>query len=167
MRNFKSIGNKEVLNLDKIAFLCSRKVPADIIFKSYDRAIEQRDKSICIISDFHSKIEKDVFHYLIKSEQPVIIVLKRYFKKRYTPFDREIKEALKANRLLIISQFSENIKRVSVKTEKKRNELMCNIANEIFIAYASKCGGIEALIKQLDIIAKKIVTLKGFIYDNS
>jgi len=145
MLNFKSIGNKKILKLHKTAFLCSRKVPADIILKSYDWAIEQRDKGICIISGFHSKIEKDVFHYLIKGNQPVIIVLERYFKKRYTPFDREIKDALKAKRLLIISQFSDKIKRASVKTAKKRNEMMCNIADEIFIAHASKCGGIETL----------------------
>ena len=158
MRNFKSIGNKEILNLHKTAFLCSRKVPADIILKSYDWAIEQRDKGICIISGFHSKIEKDVFHYLIKGNQPVIIVLERYFKKRYTPFDREIKDALKANRLLIISQFSEKIKRASVKTAKKRNELMYNIADEIFIAHASKGGKIEALLKRPDIRNKKILS---------
>jgi len=158
MRNFKSIGNEEILNLHKTAFLCSRKVPAGIILKSYDWAIEQRDKGICIISGFHSKIEKDVFHYIIKGEQPVIIVLERYFKKRYTPFDREIRDALKANRLLIISQFSEKIKRASVKTAIKRNELMCNIADEIFVAHASKEGKIEALLKQSNIRSKKIIS---------
>jgi predicted Rossmann fold nucleotide-binding protein DprA/Smf involved in DNA uptake len=158
MRNFKSIGNKAIFSLHKTAFLCSRKVPADIILKSYDWAIEQRDKGICIISGFHSKIEKDVFHYLIKGEQPIIIVLERYFKKRYTPFDREIKEALKDNRLLVISQFSEKIKRASVKTAKRRNELMCSIADEIFIAHASKEGKIEALLKRPDIRNKKITS---------
>jgi predicted Rossmann fold nucleotide-binding protein DprA/Smf involved in DNA uptake len=110
MQNFKSIGNRELLNLHKTAFLCSRKCPADIVLKSYDWAIEQRDKGRCIISGFHSKIEKDVFHYLIKGDQPIIMVLERYLKKRYTPFDSEIKDALKANHLLIISQFSEKQK---------------------------------------------------------
>ena len=158
MHNFKSIGNEKILNLNKTAFLCSRKVPADIILKSYDWAIEQRDKGICIISGFHSKIEKDVFHYLIKGEQPIIMVLERYFKKRYNPFDREIKDALKANRLLIISQFSEKIKRASVKTAKQRNELMCNIADKIFIAHASKGGGIEKLLRVIQTENKKINT---------
>jgi predicted Rossmann fold nucleotide-binding protein DprA/Smf involved in DNA uptake len=158
MQNFNAIGNKAILNLHKTAFLCSRKVPADIILKSYDWAIERREKGNCIISGFHSQIEKDVFHYLLKGEQPVIIVLERYFKKRYTPFDREIKDALKANRLLIISQFGEKIKRASVKTAKKRNELMCNIADEIFIAHASKGGKIEALLKRPDIRNKKILS---------
>ena len=158
MQNFKSIGNTKILGLHKTAFLCSGRCPADIILKSYDWAIEKRDKGICVISGFHSKIEKDVFHYLIKGNQPVIIVMERYFKKRYTPFDREIKDALQDNRLLIISQFSEKIKRASVKTAKKRNEFICNIADEIFIAHAAKGGKIEALLKYPDIRNKKILS---------
>jgi len=51
------LGNKEILNKHKIGFLCSRKVPADIILKTYDWAIEQRDNGICVVSGFHSKIE--------------------------------------------------------------------------------------------------------------
>ena len=35
MQNFDTRGNKEILNLHKTAFLCSRKVPANIILKSY------------------------------------------------------------------------------------------------------------------------------------
>jgi len=68
------------------------------------------------------------------------------------------KDALKTSRLLFISQFSEKIKRASVKTAKKRNELMCNIAYEIFIAQASKGGKIEALLKRPDIRNKKITS---------
>ena len=81
MQSFDTRGNKKILNLHKTAFLCSRKVPANIILKSYDWAIKQRDKGMCIISGFHSKIEKDVFHYLIKGDQPIIMVLERHFKK--------------------------------------------------------------------------------------
>jgi len=68
------------------------------------------------------------------------------------------KDALKTSRLLIISQFSEKIKRASVKTAKKRNDLMYNIADEIFIAHASKGGKIEALLKRPDIRNKKITS---------
>jgi len=60
--NINYMGNKEILKSHKIAFLCSRKCPADVILKSYDWAIEQREKGVCVISGFHSKIEKDVLH---------------------------------------------------------------------------------------------------------
>jgi len=156
MHNFNTIGNRKLLDLYKTAFLCSRKCPADIVLKSYDWAIEQRNKGSCIISGFHSKIEKDVFHYLARGDQPIIMVLERYFKKRYLPFDRDVKDALKANRLLIISQFSEKVKRASTGTAKKRNELMCMIADEIFVAHASKNGNLETLLKQLEPGNKKI-----------
>ena len=61
-----SIGNNEILNNYKIGFLCSRKVPSNIILKTYDWAIAQRDAGKCVVSGFHSKIEKDVPHYLLK-----------------------------------------------------------------------------------------------------
>lgn len=68
------LGNKEILSNYKIGFLCPRKIPSSIILNTYDWAIEQRDRGICVISGFHSKIEKDVFHYLLKGKQPIIFV---------------------------------------------------------------------------------------------
>jgi len=150
------IGNQEIIKQHKTAFLCSRKVPADIILKSYDWAIEQREKGRCVVSGFHSQIEKDVFHYLVKGAQPIIMILERYFKKRYPPFDKEIKQALKDNRLLIITQFDEKVKRGSAKTAQKRNELMCKMADEIFIGHASKGGGIESLLSIIGTLNKPI-----------
>lgn len=72
---YDSIGNKSILKLPKIAFLCSRQVPAPVILKCYDWAIEQRDAGNCIISGFHSVIEKDVLHYLLKGKQPKLLHL--------------------------------------------------------------------------------------------
>lgn len=71
------IGNKELLKLHKIAFLCSRRVPASVVLKCYDWAIAQREDGNCVISGFHSQIEKDVLHYLLKGTQAIIVVLAR------------------------------------------------------------------------------------------
>jgi predicted Rossmann fold nucleotide-binding protein DprA/Smf involved in DNA uptake len=138
------LGNKEILKQHKIAFLCSRRCPAHLILKSYDWAIEQREKGNCIISGFHSQIEKDVFHYLLKGKNPIILALARGIKKR---FEQETEKALEGDRLLIITPFNENVKRITVDTAIKRNQLMVKVADEIFIAYASKGGNLEELIK--------------------
>jgi len=79
--NVNYLGNTGLLKLPKIAFLCSRKIPSSVLLKIYDWAVEQREKGICIISRFHSKVEKDVFDFLIKGKQPVIMVLARALKK--------------------------------------------------------------------------------------
>jgi predicted Rossmann fold nucleotide-binding protein DprA/Smf involved in DNA uptake len=151
------IGNKQILEHYKITFLCSRKCPADIILKSYDWAIEQREKGVCVISGFHSKIEKDVLHYLLKGNQPIILVLARGLKKRLEP---ELQEALNKNRLLLISPFGEHVKRVTIETANQRNRLMAELADEIFVAYAATGGNIEKLIADILVTGKGISSFK-------
>ncbi len=108
--SFITLGNAEILKQHKVAFLCSRKCFANIVLKSYDWAIEQREKGICVISGFHSRIEKDVFHFLLKGAQPIILALARGMRERLEP---EIQEALDKNRLLIIAAFDGTVKRVT------------------------------------------------------
>lgn len=135
------IGNKTILKNDKIAFLCSRKYPAHIVLKAYDWAIEQRDKGNCVISGFHSQIEQDVLHYLLKGKQPVILALARRLKKRET--DKAILKALKDERLLIVTPFDKSVIRVTRETALKKNELIAELADEICIAHATKGGNID------------------------
>ncbi len=92
------IGNKELLKLPKTAFLCSQKVPAEIVLKSYDWAKQQRTEGNCIVCGNQSQIEKDVIEILLRGTQPIIIIIARNMKKRWQP---EIQQALQENRLLI------------------------------------------------------------------
>ncbi len=94
------LGNNDLLKEHKVAFFCSQKCPSHLILRSYDWAIEQRYKEICIISGFHSKIERDVLDFLLKGSQPIIMVLARNMKKR---FPSEQRKAIEENRLLVIS----------------------------------------------------------------
>ncbi|MBK7377861.1 MAG: DNA-processing protein DprA [Ignavibacteriales bacterium] len=136
------LGNKEILNNYKIGFLCSRKVPANIILKTYDWAIEQRDNGVCIVSGFHSKIEKDVFDILIKGKQPIILVLARGMLKRVNQI---LMDLIAENRLLIISPFDKKITRPTSQTAIKRNKLIAEISDKIFIPYSDPNGNIDQI----------------------
>ena len=150
MLNIKEhIGNKALLELNKTAFLCSRKVPASIILKCYDWAIQQREEGNCIISGFHSQIEKDVLHYLLKGNQPIIVVLARGLKQKIEP---EFLEPIEKGRLLIITLFEEKVKRVTTETAKLRNQMMIELADNITIGFASEDG---MLIKTINNLAIK------------
>ena len=144
--NLKFLGNRRLLDKHKTAFLCSRKCPSDIILKSLDWAKGKKDKGECVISGFHSQIEKDVFNILLKGNQPIILVLARGLKKRW-PTD--IKEAIENNRLLIISPFDESVKRITQETANRRNEIMADLADEIFLAYYTEGGNLHNLIKSI------------------
>jgi predicted Rossmann fold nucleotide-binding protein DprA/Smf involved in DNA uptake len=138
-------GNIELLKLHKTAFLCSRKIPASVVLKCYDWAIEQREKGHCIISGFHSQIEKDVLHYLLKGSQPIILVLARGLKDKT---EHEFLKALEQNRLLIITPFDKTVKRVTMQSSNKRNQFMIEIADNITVGYISNVGLLEELLKQ-------------------
>lgn len=150
-----SQGNAVLLELPKTAFLCSRRCPAQVVLKSYDWAIEKRNTKTCVLSGNHSQIEKDVLHYLLKGEQPIIVALARGLKKRLEP---ELAEALAKNRLLIITPFSARVTRVTQETANKRNELMAELADEIFVAYAQPGGNVERLVCRWLQKGKKVCT---------
>jgi predicted Rossmann fold nucleotide-binding protein DprA/Smf involved in DNA uptake len=137
------IGNEELLKLRKTAFLCSRKVPASTVLKSYDWAIGQREAGTCIISGFHSTIEKDVLQYLLKGKQPIIVVLARGLKQQTEPV---FKKAMEEGRLLFVTPFKAGITRVTSKTALTRNQLMIELADEITVGYSSPGGQLEKLL---------------------
>lgn len=138
------LGQKEIMKHHKTAFLCSRKCPSDIVLKSLDWAKRKKDRGQCVISCFHSRIEKDVFDILLKGTQPLILMLARGMKKRW---DKEIRNALQQERLLILSPFDESVTRITQKTANKRNQIMADIADDVFLAYAHKNGNLDTLLK--------------------
>lgn len=141
------IGNAELITMPKNAFLCSRKIPASVVLKCYDWAIAQRESGVCIISGFHSQIEKDVLHYLLKGTQPIILALARGLKQKV---EKEFEEPIKQGRLLIITPFAKEIKRVTEQTAQVRNKMMIDLADSITVGYASADGSLEAVLKGID-----------------
>lgn len=143
------------MKLHKTAFLCSRDIPASVVLKCYDWAIEQRNLGNCVISGFHSKIEKDVFHYLLAGSQPIIMALARGIKGKIEP---DLKTAVDAERLLLVTPFAEDVKRVTEETAERRNRFMIELANEVVVGYASKGGMLERLIAEVK--DKKVLWIK-------
>jgi hypothetical protein len=150
-----TLGNPEILKLHKTAFLCSRKYPSSIVPKTYDWAIAQREAGNCIISGFHSQIEKDVFHYLLKGKQPIILALARGLPKRIDP---EIKPHIDSGRILLVTPFSERTIRVRGRTALKRNQMMLDIADEVVIGYETPDGGLAGILSHF---SDKKVTFLG------
>lgn len=152
-----TLGNTDLLKLHKTAFLCSRKIPASVVLKCYDWAIAQREAGKCIISGFHSQIEKDVLHYLLKGRQPIIIALARGLKEKLEP---ELQNLLDENRLLIITPFVKQVKRVTEETAVVRNKLMVDLADQIVVGHVSKRGRLEEL---LDGVSKSVTKIDSYL----
>ena len=143
-RELKYFGNQSILEFRKTAFLCSRRIHADIILKSYDWAKEQREKGNCIICGNQSTIEKDVVEILLRGKQPLILVLARGMKKRWSP---EILKAIYDNRLLVISPFPDHEKRITRDKAEIRNKLIVELADEVVVGHITKGGQLDGIIQ--------------------
>jgi len=130
-RDASAIGNVEIMNREKVAFLSSRKVPPAAVMMALDWAAKMRDAGVCVIGGFQSALEKDVLRVLLKEgTQPVVVVLAR---KLWRVVPTEYREAIASGRLLIVSPVSQTVNRVSEESALVRNRfILQNCASAIF-----------------------------------
>lgn len=138
--NVQYFGNKELLKLKKTAFLASSTISSDTVLKCYDWATEMRRRGECVVSGFSSKLEQDVFHFLLKGSQPVILVLAR---RMYKTIPEELRKPLAENRLLIISVST--AVRQSKATALMRNRYICELADEILFVGVTELSSLNTL----------------------
>lgn len=143
MKELEYLGNRDLLKLPKTAFLASNTISSETVLRCYDWATEMRRQGRCVVSGFSSKLERDVLHFLLKGEQPVIMVLAR---QMYKVVPADLKEALEQNRLLIIS--TSNAARQSRATALARNRYVCEMADEIMLVGAAEGNSLFELTKQ-------------------
>ena len=131
MTDTKYLGNKQLLNLHKLGFITSRHASTLDVIPTLDWAVEiSKSTDVAVVSGFQSPLEKDVLKFLLRGVCPIIIVLARGMYRKLpdalqTPMDQQ--------RLLIISNESDNTNRVSEITAHKRNEYVISISDEMKI----------------------------------
>ena len=137
------LGNRELLKLSKTAFLASSTISSETVLKVYDWATDMRDRGMCVVSGFSSKLEQNVLHFLLKGTQPIILVLAR---RMYSVLPDELQEPLAQNRLLIIS-VSDAVRQSKV-TAMARNRYVCEIADIIMFVGVTEQSSLYALMKE-------------------
>ena len=135
------LGNKELLNMPKTAFLASRTIPPDMVLRCYDWVTTKHEG--CVVSGFSSKLEQDVLHFLLKAKRPVILVLAR---RLYCNTPEELREPIEQGRLLLIS--NTNSPRQTRATAQIRNKYVCNISDKVLIVTANSKSSLAPLLEE-------------------
>jgi predicted Rossmann fold nucleotide-binding protein DprA/Smf involved in DNA uptake len=149
------LGNADLLQLPKTAFLCSRHISASAVLKCYDWASEQRRQGVCVIGGFHSPLEKDVFQILIKGSQPLVMVLGRAMYKNLPEI---YQTALLRKRLLIVSVAPSTL-RHSTQSAFKRNKYIIENAQKIVFGWLDPLGELTKLYENYKSSDKQITIL--------
>lgn len=123
------IGNTELLKCHKTAFFAPGKISVASVMPSYDWATEMAHKGECVISGFTSRIECDVWDFLARGSQPIIVVLTRC---KFKVIPMKYRPLLDAGRLLII--FLGYGSHPCREYAARRNEYVASIANSLVFA---------------------------------
>lgn len=146
-RQLTALGNLDLLQLPKTALFCSAKCPGSAILAAYDQAATWRDSGRCVMSGFHSPIEKECLRILLRGSQPIIICPARSLENMRVPGDW--KAPVAAGQLLILSPFNSRHRRVTADLAARRNEFVAALADEAWFAYITPGGQAERLSKRL------------------
>lgn len=146
------LGNKDLLNMSKTAFLASNTIPIDMVLRCYDWAQKNSIGKDCIISGFSSHLEERVLHFLKKGTCPIIIVLAR---KMYKRVPEELLPLLERGRLLILSVSATS--RQSRSTAFIRNKFICEQADRIVMVGVSSTSSLFPLSNEFK---SKLVSLQ-------
>lgn len=138
------IGNIDLLERRKTAFLCSSKTTSGDVLASFDWAMNVPRDS-CIISGFQTKLEADVLHLLLKRHVPVIIVLAR---RMYKTFPAEIQTAIDREEALVVSL--SNSPRNCKENAARRNKYIIETADSIVVGAMDDSSSLATLLGSSD-----------------
>jgi len=137
-----ALGNLDLLALPKTALFCSARCPGDAILRAYDQAARWRDAGRCVISGFHSPVEKECLRILLRGPQPIIICPARALPKR---MPAEWKWPLADGRLLVLSCFTATHRRATTKLAARRNQVVAALADGVWFAHITPGGQMQRL----------------------
>jgi len=139
-----AVGNLDLLSRPMTALFCSARCPGRVILAAYDQAAQWRDAERCVISGFHSPVEKECLRILLRGSQPIIICPARSLPQRAPS---EWTKPLAAGRLLILSAFPAAATRVTAELAARRNEFVAALADEVHIVHATPGGRLAGLLR--------------------
>lgn len=137
-----ALGNLDLLSLPKTALFCSARCPGTAILRAYDQAARWREANRCVISGFHSPVERECLRILLRGTSPVIICPARSLPKRIPP---EWQAPLAEGRLLVLSFFPASQSRITAALAERRNEFVASLADEVWFAHTSDGGNLQRI----------------------
>lgn len=150
------LGNPDLLRTRRTALFCSTRTPGDAILRAHDAARRMRDDGVTVISGFHSPIEHECLRILLRGKQPIIVCPARAIDGMRVPTECRI--AFDAGRVLYVSLFAGQPRRITADSALRRNEMVAALADDAYIAHVSPGGQTTRIA---DMLMKWKVPLSG------
>ena len=156
--SLRVLGDATILDRPKVALFCSVKCPGKLVLDTYDLAKRFRDEGVTVISGFHSPMEQECLRILLRSPHPIIWCLARGLYRQIPSKPVDYRPAVAEGRLVMVTPFSETVRRITAETATARNRLVVEMADAVVVAHAAPGSKIESLTLDLLSAGKPLYT---------
>lgn len=144
----KLIGNAELLKKPITGFFSSRTTAPRSVMLTLDWAQEvARDADAVVMSGFQSSMEREVLDILLTGRCAIIYVLNRSLYRTIPP---QLKAAINANRLLLVSLCSDRSVRPSAQQALARNRYIADVADSLVFSSVSENSSLYPLFQEYE-----------------
>lgn len=141
----QTLGAVALLRPPLLALFCSVRCPASVILRLHDAVRALREAGAPVVSGFHSPVERECLHLLLRGSQPIVVCAARPLSAaRLAP---EWRAALLAGRLLIISPFDDASPYPDQRRAEARNHFAAALAEAALFGHIEPRGKTEALAR--------------------
>lgn len=140
-RTFRMIGNPALLNREKIALLCSRNAPPDILDAAM-RRVRRAGANCCFVGGFHSPPEKSLLDALLASEARLVCCPAWGIDTLRIP--AAWLPALEDNRMLILEMCNRD---GNLAAAEDRNRFVLQHADKLYLPHISPGGMLDRLVR--------------------
>lgn len=142
-----ALGSLELLRHPLLAVFSSVQCPAALILKAHDTARELSASGQAVIGGFQSPAEREMLTMLLRGQSPIVICPARGLEGMRIP--PAWKPGLDSGRLLLLSPFPADLRRVTAEQAERRNRLVFSLAERALIVHAAPGGKLESLCREM------------------
>ena len=143
---FIGIGNPALLGEPLLGFIASRQCPGHVFIETLERVPQWAKAGRVLVSGFHSPLEQQVLHSLLRRQGRAVKVLARGMTD-YRPQPEEC-EPLATGRMLVITACPPTMRRTTRETALARNRLVLALASETVAPCIAADSPLAALLNE-------------------
>lgn len=142
--DMKWLGNRELLEREKTAFVCSMGTPRGLsaVIQRWVTGLDA--ERVCVVCGNESEVEQMVFAQLLLLRVPTILLMASAIPDRLPkPMERAVAEG----RLLVGTHCGDDVRMITRQTAIDRNRLMMSMAQRVVVGYCTADGEIARSIR--------------------
>jgi predicted Rossmann fold nucleotide-binding protein DprA/Smf involved in DNA uptake len=151
-----ALGNRDILNLRRVALFCSVTCPGRLILRAHDLAKRLHAPDVAVIGAFHTPVERECLRVLLRNAQPLIVCPARNINGMRVP--AAFRQPLTAGRLLLLAPDSLG-RRITADQSLIRNRVVAALADAVIVIHAEPQSKTEELCRQAVAWGKPLYTL--------